>query len=285
MAVRGIIAFAFIFLMASSAFAQTSVPALMGRVNDYADVLTPVEESALEATLANIEETYEGHPQVAVLTMNTIGEQDIRDYGIDVFNTWGLGQKDLDNGLLIFLITGGDAVHGSIETGGGMEGDLPDARLSVIFNRNMKKHFEANPRDYAGGLSEGISIMATYIRGEKTGDTSLDEAVEIELRQGGSIFVGIIGFLISALIGAAVGWKWSGSSGFVFGAIAGAIVPLQFSIIILILGAVIGGAVGAIAWPLLQLLIHAGISSIGNGGGSGSWRGGGGSSSGGGIKF
>ena len=42
---------------------------------------------------------------VTIPTMDYVGYDDIENYAYDLFNAWGIGDKDEDNGVLLLLVT------------------------------------------------------------------------------------------------------------------------------------------------------------------------------------
>ena len=62
--------------------------------------------------------------QVAVVVLNSIGADNPHDFGTRLFNYWGIGQRGIDNGLLILMIM--DQRRVEFITGNGFESVLPD---------------------------------------------------------------------------------------------------------------------------------------------------------------
>ena len=79
------------FLISSSIFAAT-VPALKGRVNDYAKIIRDSDEREIEEYLAGLEQS--SGIQIAVLTMPSLDGEDISSFGIRVADKWNLGDKE-----------------------------------------------------------------------------------------------------------------------------------------------------------------------------------------------
>ena len=81
----------FFLLTIGSVSAALDVPQLRGRVNDYANVISPNQAAALETQLAQLERDT-GH-QVAVLAVPTLDGEDIEGFSIRVAETWKIGKK------------------------------------------------------------------------------------------------------------------------------------------------------------------------------------------------
>src|SRR4030095_8482031 len=98
------------------------VPFLSGRVVDNAEILDA-------ATRASVTEKLKAHEQktgnqIAVLTVPTIGSDSIEEYATRVFESWKLGQKGKDNGVLVIVAPKDRKMR--IEVGYGLEGTLTD---------------------------------------------------------------------------------------------------------------------------------------------------------------
>jgi len=138
----------------------TPVPALQGRVNDYAHVLGD-RAAAIEAKLA-AQERSTGN-QVVVLTVPDLGGGDIESYSNEVFHAWKLGRKDVDDGVLIVLAV--QDRRARIEVGYGLEGTLTDLASSRILRDVMHPHFATG--DYAGGMEAGVDAVLSVLAGEE----------------------------------------------------------------------------------------------------------------------
>ena len=99
--------------------------------------------------------------QVAVVAVNSIGDADPVDFRNKLFNHWGLGNEEADNGLLVLLVVEQGAIE--IETGYGVEGLLPDAICKRIIENLMIPHFSDG--DFDRGMIEGVGAMALVLQG------------------------------------------------------------------------------------------------------------------------
>ena len=77
------------------------VPPLRGRVNDYAGVMSQEQRRSLESQLGQFEQET-GH-QVAVLTVPTLEGEDIEGFSIRVAESWKIGKKGFDNGVILVV--------------------------------------------------------------------------------------------------------------------------------------------------------------------------------------
>lgn len=99
--------------------------------------------------------------EVAVVAVESIGDNDARMFATELFNYWGIGKSKKDNGLLIQLVT--EPVQRSVvfETGYGLEGVLPDAICYRIQQRYMISDLKAN--DYGRGMLKGVVAVKEYL--------------------------------------------------------------------------------------------------------------------------
>src|SRR5919109_2417826 len=85
------------------------IPALRGRVNDYAGLISSNKAQELEARLAQFEKET-GH-QIAVLTIPTLDREDLEGFSIKVAEAWKIGQKGFDNGAILLIVRDERKIH------------------------------------------------------------------------------------------------------------------------------------------------------------------------------
>jgi uncharacterized protein len=159
-----VIVFCFLFL---STFAHAlDVPKLEGYINDYAVMMSPPAKAQLETELQSFEQT--DSTQIVVLTVTSLEGEQIEDFGIRVAESWKIGQKDKDNGVL-FIVSKQDRKM-RIEVGRGLEGKLTDLMAGRIIDLVVKPRFMHG--DYDGGFLAGVSALIDTTRGEFKADGS-----------------------------------------------------------------------------------------------------------------
>ncbi len=141
----------------SPAWAQT-FPQLTGRVVDDAHLLQPAEISALDAKLAALET--QSQRQVVVVTVPSLGGDDIDDYGYKLGRAWGIGNKQRNDGLLLIIAPNEHKMR--IEVGYGLEGIVTDAISFMIIRHDLTPRFKAG--DYAGGINAAVDALITQLR-------------------------------------------------------------------------------------------------------------------------
>jgi len=148
-----------IFLLSSFAYA-IDVPKLQGYVNDYANMISPQVRTGLENELRAFEQT--DSTQIVILTIPFLEGEVIEDFSIKVADTWKIGQKVKDNGV-IFLVAQQDRKM-RVEVGRGLEGRLTDLMAGRIIDLVIKPRFKRG--DIDGGFIAGISALIDATRGE-----------------------------------------------------------------------------------------------------------------------
>jgi uncharacterized protein len=145
---------------AVSAQQPIAVPSLTGRVIDSTGTLTATERSALEQRLAALE-ARKGS-QIVVLVVPTVRPESIEQFAMRVVESWKLGRKDADDGLLLLVAKDDREVR--IEVGYGLEGAIPDATANRVIDEFMVPRFRE--ADYAGGIGAGVDRLIGLVDGE-----------------------------------------------------------------------------------------------------------------------
>jgi uncharacterized protein len=140
--------------------AALDVPYLAGRVNDTAGMLSGDERAKVETALATLER--DTGAQVAVLTIPTLAGESLDDYSMRVAQTWKLGRKGHDDGVL-FLIARDDRKM-RLEVGYGLEGKLPDALCGRILDNLVRPEFRVGR--YGAGIERAIGAVSAAIAGK-----------------------------------------------------------------------------------------------------------------------
>lgn len=150
-----VLALALVAALASAAFAAPKFPPLTGRVVDEANILSPAAEQRLTGELEALE-AKTGH-QMVVATVPDLQGYEIEDYGYQLGRTWGIGDKDRDDGVVFLVAPNERKVR--IEVGYGLEPVLTDALSSLILQRQVIPAFKAG--DMEGGVLAGAeSVIA-----------------------------------------------------------------------------------------------------------------------------
>jgi len=134
------------------------VPSHDGWVNDTANVLSEPDRRRLSDKLSHYhEETFH---QLVVLIVPTLSGESIETFSFRVANSWGVGYKGLNNGILVTLAMKEREVR--IELGKGMERYISDVKAKSIVDSSMTPAFAKG--DFAGGLEHGLDQLMEEAR-------------------------------------------------------------------------------------------------------------------------
>ncbi len=100
-----------------------------------------------------------GAEYAIVIVNDYIGDSDF-EFALELFNTWGIGKKESNNGLLLFIAK--DRREYRFISGYGMERIFPDAYLKRVGEKYLVPYFRQG--DYDGGVLEASQFIAHILR-------------------------------------------------------------------------------------------------------------------------
>lgn len=277
------------------AAAEKPVPFLSGRVVDEAGMIPADVRQRIEQKLAAFEQRT--GIQVAVLTVDSLDGAPIEDYSMRVVETWKLGKKGKDNGVLLLVSKQDRKLR--IEVGYGLEGQLTDLKSGRITDNVIRPDFQKG--DFGAGIEHGVdAILAALGGGEVPAGPPAAEARKERAPAGFILLLVLVlgTFSLLALTTRGVhSWFlylflmpfYAIFPGFLFpgigiaGLIAWAVLFPIFKLLFFRAGT--GGRFGGGRGPWGGGFWGGGGGFGGFGGGGGSWGGGGGGFSGGGGGF
>jgi uncharacterized protein len=140
--------------------AEPTFPALTGRIVDDANLLSPADKQALTTDLKALED--KSSDQLVVVTLPSLQGYAIEDYGYQLGRHWGIGTKQLNNGVLLIVAPNERKVR--IEVGRGLEPTLTDALSKIIIENAILPRFRAG--DFAGGIKDGVRDIQLALTGD-----------------------------------------------------------------------------------------------------------------------
>lgn len=155
---RALLATALTVIGAATGVVAQEFPAHVGKLNDFAAVLSVEQRERLESDLAELERATSA--EVAVVTIPALGGRAVEDYATALFNAWGIGKQDRDNGVLILVSPADRAMR--IEVGYGLEPVLPDGLAGAIIRETFLPRFRENR--IADGIVEGSARVIDIVR-------------------------------------------------------------------------------------------------------------------------
>jgi uncharacterized protein len=191
-------------LMPLCSLAQQPFPKPRGLINDFANVISPSYEQQLESITTELLNRT-GTP-VVVVTMPDIGGEDYNEYANRLYETWGIGKKGEDKGVLIFVAIKERKMR--IEVGYGLEGIIPDGLAGEIRDRYMIPYLKQNK--FGEALLNGTAAVAQIIA--KDAGVKLTGQVPVKApkkrRSGFSFLPLLLIFFIFIFLGRRRGGSW-----------------------------------------------------------------------------
>ncbi len=132
--------------------------------NDYANIVSAATASQLNQTLENFERQSSDQIVVAVFPKMQ-SDSSIEDYTVRVARSWQVGQKNKNNGAVLFVFVQDHKMF--LQVGYGLEGVLPDALCKRIIDEQITPRFKAG--DFDGGLTAGVQAILAATKGEYKG--------------------------------------------------------------------------------------------------------------------
>ena len=141
---------------------ERPVPQML--VNDFAGLLTGDEVNILERKLVAFNDSTS--TQITIVIIPSLMGYDKSDYAQRLAEKWGIGQKGLNNGVLILVKPKRADSNGEvfIAPGYGLEGVIPDITCGEIVDYEILPAFRNG--DYFGGLSNATTTLMSLARGE-----------------------------------------------------------------------------------------------------------------------
>ena len=132
--------------------------------NDYAHVVSAGTAAQLNKTLEDFERQSSDQIVVAVFPKMQ-SDSSIEDYTVRVARSWQAGQKEKNNGAVLFVFKQDHKMF--LQVGYGLEGVLPDALCKRIIDEQITPRFKAG--DFDGGLTAGVQAVIAAAKGEYKG--------------------------------------------------------------------------------------------------------------------
>jgi uncharacterized protein len=153
---------------------------------------------------------------MAIAVFKSLEGESLEDVANTLFQKWRLGQKKLDNGVLLVVFVQDRKLR--LEVGYGLEAVLPDAEASQIIRGALAPRFRE--QDYAAGLEAATIAVYERIKPGSTPPEELQRRAESSRRrqQGGSPNLYLL--LLLAFIALTVGglaWEASHQRGYTAG--------------------------------------------------------------------
>ena len=160
---RTVLAIAFLVVAVAPTASAQDFPEFTNHVVDDAGVVPDDAEAAINAELADYQRRSTN--QISVAVLETYGDNSLEDYTNDLFEAWGVGDKDKDNGVLLLIAMEERDIR--IETGFGAEGDLTDLESGRIVRNVIAPRMRQG--DVGAAVLEGTREMRRAMGDEDVG--------------------------------------------------------------------------------------------------------------------
>jgi uncharacterized protein len=132
-------------------------------LNDYSQILLPAEQDELRTLLEYLRDTT-GIEAVVVtipsIAMYNTGDRSFEAFATNLFNAWGIGDAQRNDGVLVLFSEGDRTVR--IELGRGYSRAY-DARMQLVIDEYMLPRFRET--NYSAGLYNGTLAMMRQLTG------------------------------------------------------------------------------------------------------------------------
>ena len=132
-------------------------------MNDYAGLLPPPDRERLESRLAERERATGS--QVVVAIFRSLEGQSLEDFSIRLAQQWRIGQKSLDNGVILLVFVDDRKVR--LEVGYGLEPVIPDIVAGALIRDTLAPRFRE--QRYAAGIEAATDAIYARISGQPAG--------------------------------------------------------------------------------------------------------------------
>lgn len=160
---RGICLALALILCLSCAFAAAPSKPQNGYVADAANVLSSETVSYIVTQNETLSARKSG-AAIVVVTVDFLDGKDIDDYATDLFNDWGIGSAEQNNGVLILLAIGEDNYY--TLQGAGLQSLLPTSTLADYNFTYLEDDFAAG--DYDSGVRKLFDALYDWFQSSYT---------------------------------------------------------------------------------------------------------------------
>lgn len=164
---------------------------------DEINLLDDKTKNLVETTSENYQDTKK-QPQVVMAAIKSTDSDSIDSYAPDMFEKWGIGNADEDNGVLILYALNNGERNVRIEVGYGLEGGLTDAQTGEIlqkYKNDLKSNDKTRINNALRHVFNAVTTLVDKEYGYKVTKEKNREKVEdngIDGKYAFWIFAGII---------------------------------------------------------------------------------------------
>jgi uncharacterized protein len=195
------------------AFYSPGSPNNINLVYDYAYMMSDSARTQLDTKLVQF--ANETSNQIAVVTIDSLKGDTIENFAVKLFEEWGIGKKDKDNGVLLLIAREDRQMR--IEVGYGLEGALTDAQSYWIIQNEIIPAFQSD--NYDQGITNAVDKIIAATKGEYVPSEKQTSGSNLNFKSIKTIFFLVFfGFIwLGSILARSKSW-WAGG---IIGAIIG----------------------------------------------------------------
>ena len=144
-------------------------PSQVGWVNDFAGIFKQEDIDKMNEFLTDFEK--KTTVEIAVVTISSLNGKSIKMYANGLFNAWGIGKKDIKNGILFLVVPNDKQFH--IQVGYGLENVITNVVASRIIDEIAMPIFKKG--EYGQGSYEVVKKLSEYILAATAPETTAPE--------------------------------------------------------------------------------------------------------------
>ncbi len=147
-------------MLASPIAAQTFPTRTDTNVTDSANIIDPETEARIVAKLAEYADDHD--TEVVIVTLSSLrfydADSDIEDYSTAMFNDYGIGDAEANNGILFMVFRDDQELR--VEVGSGYD-DVAKIEINTIMSDVIVPQFRND--NYAAGLEAGVDALLARV--------------------------------------------------------------------------------------------------------------------------
>lgn len=141
--------------------------------------------------------------QVVVVTLPTLEDESLEDFSLELGRSWGIGDADKDNGVLILLVADSHDIR--IEIGYGLESVLPDGMTGRLQREYLVPRLQAG--DYDGGVLALQEALIKVIQQDPEFLTNLEDEEPSDYYALVVVFLFFGGLILWVVVDRYAGWQ------------------------------------------------------------------------------
>ena len=149
-------------------------------VFDYANLIDEADKLEMQKIAKALDDKTKA--EIVVVTVNDLSHMEIEEYALKLFRSWGIGDKEKNNGILILVnkesILNNQRGRIRIEVGYGLEGAINDGKAGAILDNFALPAFETG--EYSKGIRDTFMAVCSEVAKEYGLDLANEELSDLQ---------------------------------------------------------------------------------------------------------